>query len=466
MSSLFSTTGPFDYLWSGISDTSLRPVLIVGRDGSGFRPINISELGGSGSGGGGGSTTTNGQVGITGANGLPLSTVPFNGFNAIPVIITSGQTLVSGANINLTGIQQVEYPFYYNEFTPLGVSRTMSAELFPSFIAYSSFVVPSGKSLKIDGYAVRVPGTGMSFLVAIRDLMYAISATGNSRQPTLPTLTARTITGFNGLTTGATYNYRTVLVNNLGNTAAGPSNSITLSGSQNAIDVVLNFAIGDGYAEIYRSPANGGSGSEVYLTSTVQNLFSDCLPDSELSSDPAPLTNSSSGVYNGFAYPSGFSPRHVLLKSYQMISGITSVFGSVDVVYRNIYNKIRTFRINNISSNQYFEITPITQSGTSNLINPVPLRNPNHPVDDGGINQIVHLATNTPDVFNFAIYGYSPVMYVTSESINAWKTELFPKTIIIPEGKDVVITPSNYGLNFTLQNPSGRLELIIYGRLI
>jgi len=42
---LLSSTGKFFPIWSGFVDPSLRPALMIARDGSGYRPVDIGELG-------------------------------------------------------------------------------------------------------------------------------------------------------------------------------------------------------------------------------------------------------------------------------------------------------------------------------------------------------------------------------------------------------------------------------------
>jgi len=45
-SPFISSTSLFFPVWSGFSDPSLRPTLMVARDGSGYRPVEIAEFGG------------------------------------------------------------------------------------------------------------------------------------------------------------------------------------------------------------------------------------------------------------------------------------------------------------------------------------------------------------------------------------------------------------------------------------
>lgn len=49
MSGPFTYSDRFSPVWSGFNDVSLRPTLIIARDGSGYRPVSISEILGTGS---------------------------------------------------------------------------------------------------------------------------------------------------------------------------------------------------------------------------------------------------------------------------------------------------------------------------------------------------------------------------------------------------------------------------------
>ncbi len=456
-----SGDGPLHPIWNNLPDGTLRPALMVIRTSSGFRPAESSDFGGSGS-SGGGSTTTNGQVGITGSNGLALNVVPFNGFNAIPVVITSGQTLVSGANIILTGTQVVDPLIDYSVFSPLGINGVTTSPSWVSFLTLSSYFVPSGKTLKIDGYSLRASNTGISFLASVRELMYAYSLTGNSKHPSPPAIFPKTLTGFNALTTGSTYNYRVVLVNALGRTEGSSSVAVTLSGTQNSTDIAES-GLGDGYMEIYRSPANGGSGTEVFLAATPYITFSDCIPDSELSSDTVPLTDTTVGVFTGFAYPSGFAPRHVVVQTFTQSSGGSAFSPTLDIVYKNIYNHNRNERFELVSQNTTTEIN--INSATGTIAARIPRKIDTHEWDDGGINRILHVAVgSTPgpaNFANFAIFGYNPLFYTQSSVGSLWITEYFPKTIGISAGKEVAIAVASPSVV-----SNARVDLIVYGRLV
>lgn len=442
-----SSTTPFNLVWSGLGDSNLRPALIVARDGSGFRPVDIGDLGGSGS------SASSSRVGITGSNGSSVSVVSVGGNNAFPVIIASGSSTF------LTGTQTVDPVVDYSAFSPLGFNGSAPTTAWVAFTTLSSYFVPQGKSLKIDGYSIRAANSSVSFMAAIRETMYGFSWTGNSQRPLAPTLVAKTITGFNGLTTGSTYSYRTVFCNTLGRSAASPTGTITLAGAQNSVDIFSN-ALGDGYLEVYRSPANGGSGTEVFVGASPNNAFSDCIPDSELSSDIVPSVDSTSGVYSGYAYSSGYAPRHVVLCSFGQTSGVTALTPAADIVYKNIYRKTRSFRIDTISANTFTEINTNSSTGTISQVNRIPRRVEGHEWDDGGINQILHVSVGG-NGGNFAIFGYNPLFYVQPTTGITWTTEMFPKTISIPSGKEVVVAVSN---NATLA--ASRVDLIIYGRLV
>lgn len=461
-----SSSDPFHPIWSGLADYNVRPTLLVARDGSGFRPVDISDLGGSGNSGTGTNTTTNGQVGITGSNGLAASVVTFNGLNAIPVVITSGQTIVSGANIILTGTQVVDPIIDYNVFAPLGFNGGATSKDWVSFTTLSSYFVPSGKTLKIDGYSLRMNNNSFSFMASIRELMYGFSLTGSNGRPSAPSLLPRTITGFNGLATGATYSYRVVFCNHMGRTSAGPTGVITLSGAQNSVDILVAggaATVADSYFEIYRSPANSGSGSEVFLAATPYTTFGDTVPDSELSSDIVPPSDTSSGTYSGFAYPSGIAPRHVIIQSFNQTSGGSSFAIALDVVYRNVYGKLRTSHFETVPASTFTEIQTVSSTGgvINGSLNRVPRKVDGHEWDDIGINQIVHVGFDHSKG-NFAIFGYAPLFYTQAVSGSFWFTEYLPKTISIPAGKEVAIS---VGSTPAIAS-TGRVDLIIYGRLI
>lgn len=90
---LVSSTDRVHPLWSGAADYNLRPIMMVAREGSGFRPVDISDFGTSASISGTVSITgivAVDGVGITGANGLSVNVISASGFNAFPVIIASG----------------------------------------------------------------------------------------------------------------------------------------------------------------------------------------------------------------------------------------------------------------------------------------------------------------------------------------------------------------------------------------
>lgn len=450
-SPLLHSDSPFAPIWSGFDDSTLRPCLMVAREGSGYRPMSTTDFG---SGGGGGSTTTNGQVGISGSNGLSANIVTFGGLNALPVVIISGQTLVSGANITLTGVQTTDAILDYNQFAPLGYNGGMTTSNWVSFSVLSSYVIPLGKTLKIDGYAVR-NAVSVEFLAAVRELMYGFCATGNGTPPS-PTLTGVTVTGFNGLNINSTYIYRTVSVNPLGSSIAGPTGMITLSGGQNAV----NYTVGasplndNSYFEVYRTLANGSSGTETFLASTSSTFFQDIIPDSELSLDTPPITATSSGIFSGYAYPSGTAPRHVVLQSF------INIPAPIDVVYKNINRQTRRMRIDQPTS--FTELSPT--SGTPNVARKIARKTQGHEWDDVGINQILHVGMNTANQANanFVIYGYNPLFYIQPSSGNSWETEYFPKTMAVPAGKEVVISV----VSTPAIASTGRVDLILFGRLI
>lgn len=498
---LVTSTDSLHPNWSGMADYGLRPTLMVVRDTSGFRPLDASAfnltissgnvvtgaqtVGITGSNGlsvnvvsvsgfnaipvflasgsfasAGGSTTTNGQVGVTGSNGLSVNVVSFNGFNAIPVVITSGQTIVSGASINLTGTQVVDSVIDYNFFAPLGFNGGVSPQDFPSFSILTSYFVPSGKSLKVDGYSIRTQNAGISLLSAVRDVMFAVSNVGPNGRPLAPILTPRTITGLTALSPSSTYSYKIVYCNHLGRTAAGPTGVITLAGSQNSVNVFITGAAStsaDSYFEIYRSPANGASGTETFLASTTNATFSDVSPDSELLSDIPPSSDGTIGMVTGYAYPSGVSPKHVI------IQGFSGSAGTVDIIYKNIYNKTRTVR-QDYAANSATQVFDISETGV--FIQQVSLRNrlprliAGHEWAEGGINRIVHVTTGAGG--NFAIYGFTPIFYTQTVSGSQVISEYLPKTLTIPAGKEVVIAVA--GANQPVA--TGKVDFIVYGRLV
>lgn len=81
---------PFSPLWSGITDSSLRPTLMCVVDGSGYRPATASELTRATVSGDiqiTGVVTVN-SVGITGRNGNILDVFTSNGVGNLPTVTT------------------------------------------------------------------------------------------------------------------------------------------------------------------------------------------------------------------------------------------------------------------------------------------------------------------------------------------------------------------------------------------
>lgn len=103
-SPLMNGSTPFSPVWSGISDSSIRPTLICIKDagGSGYRPASPSDFGGSAT--ISGSVAVTGvvavdAVGITGRNGLVLDIFTANSLGQLPVLATqSGTWNVSAQN--------------------------------------------------------------------------------------------------------------------------------------------------------------------------------------------------------------------------------------------------------------------------------------------------------------------------------------------------------------------------------
>lgn len=94
-SPLMNSSVPFSPIWSGTTDSTLRPTLICIKDGSGYRPAIQSDFGGS-------TTITGGvnvtgvvavdAVGITGRNGLVLDVFTANSLGQLAVLATQSGT--------------------------------------------------------------------------------------------------------------------------------------------------------------------------------------------------------------------------------------------------------------------------------------------------------------------------------------------------------------------------------------
>lgn len=97
---IVSSTTPFNAVWSGLHNTTLNPVLLIAKEGSGFRAMNASEFGASG-------TVNNisvGSIGVTGRTALAADVLSYNGYNLIPVAMASGSVSAAiSAPVGITG---------------------------------------------------------------------------------------------------------------------------------------------------------------------------------------------------------------------------------------------------------------------------------------------------------------------------------------------------------------------------
>lgn len=155
---LVSSTDRVHPLWSGTTDYTLRPTMMVVRDVSGFRPVDASELfradisgtvsvtgivavdavGITGQNGvifdvipnvNGRSAISvlstqsgNWQVGVTGSNGLSINPFLVSGFNAIPVFLASG-SLGSAGGSSAPAVQATK-PALPNNYGTYGINLT------------------------------------------------------------------------------------------------------------------------------------------------------------------------------------------------------------------------------------------------------------------------------------------------------------------------------------------------------
>ncbi len=126
---LVSSTDIYHPIWTGAADLSLRPTMMVVRDGSGFRPVDASELFRASISGQVSVTgiVTVDAVGITGNGGVALDVVNVSGFNAVPVFIVSGGAGGGSSSVNFPAVQATKpalplnYGTYGINLTGIGV---------------------------------------------------------------------------------------------------------------------------------------------------------------------------------------------------------------------------------------------------------------------------------------------------------------------------------------------------------
>lgn len=179
---MYSSTDPFGPVWSGFSDSSLRPTLLIARDGSGYRPVLVSELNASVS--ISGLTVAVDAVGISGSNGATLDVISIGGVNGLAVTMPSGvQTqpdlpISHGVyGIDLTGVGVFSN---YASVSPLasGANVTIlsvepdSSNSRPVWYAFSG-TASTGQAWEMRG--------DRTFELASNRVLFFAQATGNQR---------------------------------------------------------------------------------------------------------------------------------------------------------------------------------------------------------------------------------------------------------------------------------------------
>jgi hypothetical protein len=160
--SIFTITGA-TLGWSSLDDSSLRPSLLVLRDGSNYRVANPVDFG---SGAGGSSSI----VGISGSNGTTLNILSSGGFNnlvgMVQGIVPSGfsgtlpHPLIAGGVINTSGtgsftnntVQHSQLDGFGNNWVSLG---TALSELVDSIATRPLAPLSNGT------YGINITGTGV-----------------------------------------------------------------------------------------------------------------------------------------------------------------------------------------------------------------------------------------------------------------------------------------------------------------
>lgn len=336
---------------------------------------------------------------------------------------------------------------------PLGYGGSLTAPTYPAIKPLSSYIVPTGKTLKILGFITKTAAVTTSFSLYKRTPLWNFGAVAVAT-PAAPVGTNRTIAGA-GLTLLATYRYKIVAVNALGKTLPSVELVSVLTTTQNAVSLALVLPAGALYMEIYRTLANGAANSQVYLGATDGTPYVDTAADGLLGATTPPVANTTAGSTDGAAYPSGVGCNTVVADTLAAITAATAV----DVIYKNAYGARR-----------YLTFTPATAVGGqvelqwSGKANPVAdnriLRlTAGQEFHDSGINDINAIGT-TPVTGAFSIYGRDIAITAQSAVANSWNQVLLPVPLEFPAGTELVL-----GISALAAAAAARNDCQIYGTL-
>lgn len=348
---------------------------------------------------------------------------------SVPIVIASDQSTLP-ISISSGVISNI------NQNISLGVGTFITSPAFPTIRPLYSYIVPTGKTLKINGYSIRTAATTTFFHVYDRTTLWAFNATALST-PAFSSNLGRVLSGA-GLTLLAAYKYKLVAVNCLGKTAASAEVTVTLTGSQNAVTLAWSNITGASYYEVYRTLAGGAVNSEVFCGATEKITFVDTIPDSELGSTTPPGSNTTAGSAQVSSYPTGLGANQITVDTLVTITTPTAL----DIVYRNMYG-----------SRRYATSTPVgaapgqggvlwdNQADSVNDLRIAPAT-VNQNYMDTGINNILGVG-NTPATGSFTIYGLMPLIYDSSTVAGSWQTKVLTEEISFPAGSELVIGTSS-----------------------
>lgn len=318
---------------------------------------------------------------------------------------------------------------------PIGYGATVTVPAFPGVKPLGVYQVPVGTKYHLLGVAYKTSSTTTYLHVSLRTVMWKFAATALTA-PATPTLAGRTITG-SGLTLLATYRYKTVAQNTIGNSAASAEATITLTTTQNAVTLTQTTLATATHYDIYRTAANGLTNTEVFVGSFVTDaagslVFVDTVPDSQLGTDAVPAATTTSGSVAGAAYPTNYGASHVLIDTIAAITTVTPL----DIIYKNIYGE-----------QLYQTATPGAAVGSQTAIaqreyvNPASDNRQNAKskkfLFDIGIQSIVAVG-NLPASGSFIIYGRKSVFQVSSKQANGWETVYMETPVTFSEGEEII----------------------------
>jgi hypothetical protein len=342
-----------------------------------------------------------------------------------------------------------------SKLLPIGYGASLTVPAFPTIKPLGHYAVPEGKKFRLVGVMFKTSSSTNYLHLYTRKVLWNFSATSLGT-PATPTLTAKTITG-SGLSLLSTYRYKIVAYNMLGNSISSNEVSITLSGTQNAVSLTWTNLTGALDYSIYRTTANGATGTQKLLASTDQLSFIDILPDSDLDSETVPAIGTTSGNIDGEAFPLNYGTTYAVIDTMSPITTPTPL----DIIYKNIYGE-----------KCHINATPGAAAGSQVALSIKGLSNPldsrrikkgvagknKKRIFDVGVNDILSVG-NTPATGSFVIYGHQHFFHMASDYSNRWNTVIFESSFVFNSNEEVIFGISGNAASTT----TSRNDVILLG---